>query len=346
MIKKVRVKNFKIHKDCEFDFAPLTVLTGINSSGKSSLISAVLLHQTSQIQGKDPLSLNGNGLNLCDFTSVISTEHSEDFFEISVTDQSEKTICYRYESAENGRTVKICPQKQDSAFKNRIVYISPIRGLNLNYTKLSEKDYIDHLGENAAELIALTGNKKIRNKTLINKEYAPWLYKQIEACFKEMGFEIGVAANIYRDIAYIEYKQHGENRQPSNIGFGISYVLPVITAALMADKGDILIIDSPESHLHPMAQSSLGKFLGKVANSGVQIILETHSDHIVNGIHYAAVSKEHPLKKEELLFYFFNNNGFDKVTVGIDGRLNPTPEGFFDQIQNDLLKILRARVVE
>ena len=69
-----------------------------------------------------------------------------------------------------------------------------------------------------------------------------------------------------------------------NAGFGISYALPVVVAALRAEVGGLLLVENPEAHLHPAGQSKIGSFLARVAADGVRIFLETHSDHVLNGI--------------------------------------------------------------
>jgi|GEM_PF-188398 len=70
----------------------------------------------------------------------------------------------------------------------------------------------------------------------------------------------------------------------TNVGFGITYVLPVIVSILKARKGDLLIVENPESHIHPLGQYKLGELFGLAAQNGVQIFLETHSDHVLDGI--------------------------------------------------------------
>ena len=71
--------------------------------------------------------------------------------------------------------------------------------------------------------------------------------------------------------------------RPTNIGFGISYALPIIIGALIAPKNSLLLVENPEAHLHPAGQSEIGKFLAEVASTGRQVIVETHSDHLLNG---------------------------------------------------------------
>lgn len=93
-------------------------------------------------------------------------------------------------------------------------------------------------------------------------------------------------------------------RRPSNIGYGLTYALPILTAGLIAKSGQILVIDSPEAHLHPMGQSAMGRFLAMIAAAGVQVIVETHSDHVLNGVRLAIY--EGKLAAAEAAIHFFN----------------------------------------
>ena len=88
--------------------------------------------------------------------------------------------------------------------------------------------------------------------------------------------------NTSASAAALKYKNEGEFYEPTATGFGISYVIPIVVQALVAStmNNSVLIIENPEAHLHPYSQSQLGKFLTLVALNGVQIIVETHSEHI------------------------------------------------------------------
>jgi len=132
-----------------------------------------------------------------------------------------------------------------------------------------------------------------------------------------------------------------EWRTPSNIGYGLSYAFPVIVAGLCARPGQILIVDSPEAHLHPRGQSRIGRFLAQVACSGVQVIVETHSDHVLNGVRIAV--RDSVIPGEKVAVYFFDPTGTKQETavplsIAIDpkGNLSSWPEGFFDQAETDL----------
>jgi predicted ATPase len=134
----------------------------------------------------------------------------------------------------------------------------------------------------------------------------------------------------------------------TNMGFGVSYALPIIVQGLLTAKGGILIVENPEAHLHPAGQSAMGRFLALCAADGVQVIVETHSDHVLNGICLAALEDKHPLRREDVLIHSFLNEpqaGKQVLAIEIDkkGGFTQNPPGFFDQSAKDLQAILRAR---
>ena len=128
--------------------------------------------------------------------------------------------------------------------------------------------------------------------------------------------------------------------KPANVGFGFNSVLPIIVSGLIAKEGEILIVENPEIHLHPRSQSELTKFLAKVSSCGVQVLVESHSDHIVNGLQLAVVDKI--IGENEIsVLYFQSDNQEPVVQIPIqkDGRIEVWPEGFFDQSNKDLERI-------
>lgn len=138
----------------------------------------------------------------------------------------------------------------------------------------------------------------------------------------------------------------GDYRRPANIGYGLTYAFPIIVAGLLAKPGQILVIDSPEAHLHPLGQSQMGSFLAHVAAAGVQVIVETHSDHVLNGIRLGV--KSQVLAPSKVAIHFFNHaNGLEtdisrviSPLVDNQGNLSEWPAGFFDQAENDLAQLM------
>ena len=125
---------------------------------------------------------------------------------------------------------------------------------------------------------------------------------------------------------------------PVHTGFGLTQVLPIMVAALSANKGDIILIENPEVHLHPAGQALMGQFLSDVAHAGIQVIVETHSDHVLNGVRRAV--KTGRLASEQVAIHFFRppSDAAPQVlspTLDDSGNIDDWPEGFFDQFDKD-----------
>jgi predicted ATPase len=150
-------------------------------------------------------------------------------------------------------------------------------------------------------------------------------------------FEYKGYSDIQRDI---ETHPH----RPSNVGFGLTYILPIIVACLSADRGSLLLLENPEAHLHPRGQAALGLLLSLCAADGVQIIVETHSDHVLNGIRLAAKKKD--ILAEKVMVHYFSRtvetgiSVFDTPVLQENGRFSHWPEGFFDEWGNALDELL------
>jgi predicted ATPase len=193
--------------------------------------------------------------------------------------------------------------------------------------------------------IAITNtNEKIVDKRLIH---------QVNKWLSEISPEVHVITNdLTSDFVQLgfEFTQptFGSTMtfKPENVGFGISYALHVITALLSVQPGGLIIIENPESHIHPRGQAELGKLIALVAQNNVQLVIETHSDHIVNGIRVGI--KENPtLEDKSILFYFekvvTENEQYSKVTdIEIDknGTLSHYPANLLDEWSNQLSQLL------
>ncbi len=127
--------------------------------------------------------------------------------------------------------------------------------------------------------------------------------------------------------------------RPIHAGFGLTQILPIVVASLSARRDDLLLIENPEVHLHPAGQALMGAFMAEVAQAGVQVILETHSDHVLNGIRRAV--KAGKLSFEHVAIHFFRPRSSDAAQVVspvLDGtgNIDSWPDGFFDQFDKDM----------
>jgi len=135
-------------------------------------------------------------------------------------------------------------------------------------------------------------------------------------------------------------KKTEERYKPINVGFGYSYILPIIVSGLIAEKGEILIIENPEAHLHPGAQSRITEFLSRVASTGIQVFIESHSEHVLNGVRISTLNKSIGLKKEDISILYFKDDSFEHIPVLEKGAIETWPEGFFDQQEKDFHTLL------
>lgn len=131
--------------------------------------------------------------------------------------------------------------------------------------------------------------------------------------------------------------------RPSNIGYGLSYVFPILVTLINARKGSVVVIDSPEAHLHPRAQSHLGRIVSRFAAAGVRVIVETHSDHFLNGVRLAV--REKIVGSADVQIYFFSgaassDHGVKALSIDPTGEIDFWPKGFFDQAERDFSKLV------
>ncbi len=130
----------------------------------------------------------------------------------------------------------------------------------------------------------------------------------------------------------------------TNVGFGLSYTLPLIVA-LLSDPGTLCLIENPEAHLHPRGQTKLAELAVRAATAGVQVFAETHSDHFMDGVRIAV--RNGLIDLDDAAFHYFERDGNkSKVTslkADSDGRLSHWPAGFFDQHEENLAKLIGPR---
>lgn len=143
--------------------------------------------------------------------------------------------------------------------------------------------------------------------------------------------------------------------KPQNVGLGISYVLPVLATLLTALPDAIIIIENPEAHIHPRGQAKLGELIARAVAFGVQLFVETHSDHVINGVRVAV--RDGILKPEDVNISFFERkphrvlgpdgeiyteiySEVNPISVDQNGMLSDYPKGFLDEWDNQLEELM------
>lgn len=136
----------------------------------------------------------------------------------------------------------------------------------------------------------------------------------------------------------------------THVGVGVSQILPILVACLLADEDTVIIIEQPELHLHPKVQARLADFFIAMAMVGKQCILETHSEHVLGRIRWRiAASVENTLEKN-VRVYFSEKPGeateYRPVVINEFGAIANWPVGFFDETQTNAEALLRAAMAK
>lgn len=377
MIKALRLKNFKCFKNSEFELRKLNILCGQNNVGKSSLIQSLLLMKiaSEKIMGEKVVKLNGPfDLELGQVMDVCYNNAEDEFIEFFLKTIDKNEYIWKFpvdSSVADNPFLKIEsePSKYPTFFVSESSFYFTFlsaerfgpRNVQIIQSLPKQMMRIGTKGEFVAEVLNGCERDKVRNELLhpstqYKKEVNDKLGKQVELWMQDLISGVQIRSNTYQDtnIASIRVKKEGKNSEwhkPTNAGFGISYSLPIIVAGLLSPAGSLFIVDSPESHLHPSAQAKMIRFLATLAAGNIQVIIETHSDHILNGARLAAID-EHPINREDIIIHNFyyeaeqeSEECFKNIALDITqtGSLSSWPQGFLDQTERDLYNILKAR---
>ena len=133
----------------------------------------------------------------------------------------------------------------------------------------------------------------------------------------------------------------------TDVGFGVSQVLPVLIACYFAPEGSILILEQPEAHLHPKVQSELADVLiDVVKNRSVQIILESHSENLLLRLMRRIAEEQVPA--EDMVLYSCDISdgvsNIEKLEMDEYGNISNWPQDFFGDSTGDIIKKTRVEM--
>ncbi|WP_346743731.1 DUF3696 domain-containing protein [uncultured Streptococcus sp.] len=349
-LNKIYLKNFKCYSEIEFDLDNLNVLTGVNSSGKSTLIqSLLLLRQSNDSREIDRgLLLNSTLVDLGSAQDIRCLNGTDGIssVEISIEVGTERKSYCCLDIEPESDFLKIETSDVDlnncNLFTDGFNYISsdrigPQKFYDKSYSIVKNRRSVGQHGEFFAHMYQLNKYENTILGDTLENDLEKWL-SEISP-----GFSISTLSDSTSQTINLSFVKERQNFKSINVGFGLSYIAPVLTTLLMAKEGDLVIIESPEAHLHPKGQRKMGELLSEISSKGVQIITETHSDHIVNGVRLAVKNKK--ISRETVKFMYFYREGkehkVEYVDVKDDGQLSHWPDGFFDEWDNALFELLR-----
>jgi predicted ATPase len=367
MIEYISVENFKSLKKTAINVSSLNLLMGLNGMGKSSFIQVLLLLMQSDKLEERIIDLNGILAQIGQGKDALYqfAEKRDIIFQL-IIDEKSYSWKFPYQNDKEQLTAETGYTKEQMQFfrekTKRIQYINaerigPRDIYGASSIVVADKKQFGLLCEYAVYYINIFGLEynivpdKLRHAHAFSNSNK--LIHQLNAWMQEISPGVSIntkyvpeANKVILDYQFELTTTKTNSFRPKNVGFGISYVLPVVLALLTAEEGKIIVIENPESHIHPRGQAELGKLMALAASVGAQLFIETHSDHILHGIRVAVKENLSDRSKVNVLY-------FDKVTTDIEqyseitqikidknGALSDYPKDFLDEWSNQLSKLV------
>lgn len=380
MIDQLSLRNFKAFRSADIRLAPVTLLTGLNSSGKSTVLQALAMLRQSYESGtlyptdeESPYRgflLDGDLVELGTGQDALH----EDFGPTEGLPGPVITVECR---TDQGRTYswsagyapeqdvlpllswKGGPVYWDDAplFSRGFQYlkadrITPATSYPRSHHQAIGLGFLGARGEHTVNFLRHHAQDVVPDGPLRHREArAHTLLDQVVAWMQELcpGVNLEATEIPGMDSVRLSYGFGGttglnssRRRRPTNVGFGLTYALPIVVACLTATPDSLILLENPEAHLHPRGQSRMAALIAAAASAGGQLIVETHSDHVLDGTRLAV--KQGRLKAVDTAIHYFRGNGAGveivSPVVGEDGALSEWPEGFFDESDNTLDQLL------
>lgn len=372
MISSIHLKHFKCFEDFVLNLGQLTLLTGYNSTGKSTSIQPLLL--LSQVLRQPPsgttLPLNGSLIRLGSAGDITSGKSGGKLhLGISASDdvnaswvfepkrelgRHEIKLCNSYFSFEKNDAPRWLPNQSKGDFLEQlreVIFLSAVRDPFGEAQPFPDDPFlvvgdVGVDGRFASYWFVRQADEEVPIERRHPNDARITVRAQIDAWLNELFPSAYVNAQEIEGLALAKTSfrigSSSDWHRPANVGYGLSYAFPILVALVCAKPGQVFIVDSPEAHLHPSAQSTMGRILARFAAAGIQIIIESHSDHLLSGIRLAVRQKLLPATDVAIHFFTGSTSSDDqciRIEIAEDAGVAEWPIGFFDQSINDLIEL-------
>ncbi len=383
MIDRLTITNFKAFAAADLPLGSYTLLSGLNSSGKTTVLQALALLRQAYDQdmlhapdGSAGFPLNGDLVQLGTGRDVLHEdyvaeqgEEPEIGFRLSAPDVTPGEWRARYGREDdllvlsaaapvNTKGSTRMPKDGPDAFtvfNDGFQYLRADRvNQAVTYPRSHEmsarRGFLGAHGEFTVDYLGQHQDDVVRHDVLHHPDASPRLLEQVEAWMSEICPWVRIQATAIEltDLMLLgfQFTRAGQvvsaPRRPTNVGFGLGYALPIVVACLTVKPGAMLLMENPEAHVHPQGQSAMARLTCAAATAGAQVIVETHSDHILNGVRLAV--KRGQIPADDVILHYFDrqDDGVHIVSpvMGADGMLSQWPPGFFDEWDRSIDQLL------
>lgn len=349
MLDKISIQGFKAIDKLDVELRNLTLLVGMNSSGKSTVIQSILL-AIQNLSFNNASYLNGLLVSLGDFAEVRNYIVNSKEINISLLSNDSDSGIYFSFFEKNGKLKlekKIHSKELQRLLKyqnKRVRYLSSERigSRDVYQVNYSQDTDVGFLGEYSIDYFEQHKSDLVDGKLIKDKEMGETLDFQVNYWLEYIVSGQLMTNSIEgTDIVKASYRIHNNSRyfRPKNVGAGVGYLISILISLLSAKPDHLVIIENPEIHLHPRAQARLMEFLVFISAAGVKLIVETHSDHIFNGIRKSIFKKEITPDMTSIYYFDLDEKSISnahKIELNDEGKIKNHIEGLFDQFDEDL----------
>jgi predicted ATPase len=236
------------------------------------------------------------------------------------------------------------------------IYIGPLREEpSRRYVYEDEITEIGVKGENAAYIYSRDKDKPVPPHYFYDcksNSFKQKLKKTLSTAVQEwldlMNIK-GFKSEVINDIVYLNLNSNSASKTRvsiADVGFGVSQIFPILLEGLRMPQRNTLLLEQPEIHLHPNLQMQLSDYFIALAMSGKKVMVETHSDHIINRLVRRIVEDETGTLKNLIGIYFISatdsGSVYEEVCIDENYGVTNWPVDFFDQTALEQESILKA----